>query len=56
MKKKIIAVFVCFGMGCMILSGCEKTPEETIVREKGADSIKQYESGENAEGDRKSVV
>ncbi len=50
MKKKIIAVFVCFGMGCMILSGCEKTPEETIVREKGADSIKQYESGENAEG------
>lgn len=47
MKKKIIAAYLCFGMGCMLFSGCEKTPEETIVREKGADSIKQYESGDD---------
>lgn len=50
MKKRIIAAFLCLSMGCMILSGCEKTPEETIVREKGADSIKQYESEENRKG------
>ena len=49
MKKNIITAILCLGMGCMLLSGCEKTPEETIVREKGADSVKQYESRENTE-------
>lgn len=50
MRRKIITAFLCFGMGCTVLSGCEKTPEEAIVREKGADSIRQYESGEEVKG------
>lgn len=45
MKRRISAVMLCFGMGCTLLAGCEKTPEEAIVREKGADSMKRYESG-----------
>lgn len=49
MKKRINAAFLCLCMGCTLLSGCEKTPEEAIVREKGTDSLKKYESGENTE-------
>lgn len=52
MKRKIIAVLLCSVTGCMVFSGCEKTPEEAIVREKGADSVKQYESA----GDEKTAL
>lgn len=50
MKKKIRTVFLGICMGSMALAGCEKTPKEAIVREKGADSMRQYESGEQAKG------
>ncbi len=44
MRKQVLAVLVCVNALAMSLAGCEKTPEEAIVREKGADSIKEYES------------
>ncbi len=50
MKKKITAIVLCLGMGSTLLAGCEKTPKESIVREKGADSIDKYESGEDIKG------
>lgn len=50
MKKRIYAAVLCLGIGCALFSGCEKTPKEAIVREKGTDSIKQYESGESTGG------
>lgn len=48
MKKKCRIVIV---VGCTIslLAGCEKTPEETIVKEKGTESIQNYESGEKTD-------
>ena len=47
MKKTVLAV-LCI---CMVFcSGCEKTPENVIVREKGKESIQKYESEESAEG------
>ena len=49
MKKKTLMALLSLCMSCTLLSGCEKTPEEAIVREKGADSLKKYESGENTE-------
>lgn len=48
MKKKyitMIAACLCIS----ILTGCEKTPEEAIVKEKGAESIKEYESTEETD-------
>ncbi|MCI8484423.1 MAG: hypothetical protein HFH41_08800 [Lachnospiraceae bacterium] len=48
MKKKfmIIAVTgICIG----ILSGCQETPKNSIVKQKSADNIKNYESVEDAE-------
>lgn len=56
MKRKLLAVLFCFSITSFM--GCEKTPEETIVREKGAGSTKQYESGEDTNsplGERLSV-
>lgn len=46
MKKKhiaILAAVLCIG----ILSGCQETPGNTIVKQKGADSVKEYESVED---------
>lgn len=50
MKKRITAIVLCLGMAGTLLAGCEKTPKESIVREKGADSIDKYESGEDIKG------
>lgn len=44
MKRKIWVGLLCAGMLSGCLAGCEKTPEEAIVREKGADRIKEYEA------------
>ena len=41
-KKYLLAVCLCI----TFLAGCEKTPDEVIVKEKGAGNISQYESGE----------
>lgn len=46
MKKRVFAALMCVSISCGCLAGCEKTPEEAIVREKSADSIKSYESAE----------
>lgn len=54
MKKKLwkktcgAVLVVCLGAG--ILAGCEKTPEKSIVREKGANGIKSYESEGKEDG------
>ncbi len=56
MKKKIAATFLCFGMGCTALAGCEKTPENAIVKEKGADSIRQYESAGETKGKLREIL
>lgn len=46
MRKKQFLAALC---ACAVLcSGCEKTPENVIVREKGKQSIQKYESGELA--------
>ena len=48
MRKKTVLAVMCV---CAVLfSGCEKTPENVIVREKGKQSIQKYESGESAGG------
>lgn len=49
MKRRAVTVFICFSMSFLCLAGCEKTPEGSIVREKGVDNTKKYESGENAD-------
>lgn len=56
MKNKLFRAFLCIGMGCTMLTGCEKTPEEAIVKEKGAGSIRQYESGEEAKGRLREIL
>ena len=43
MKQKLTFFFIlCIVSGC--LAGCEKTPEDPVVREKGVHSQKAYES------------
>lgn len=47
MKKKYItvtAVLLCVSM----LAGCQETPENSIVKQKGADNIEAYESSEGS--------
>ena len=47
MKKKYItvpAVLLCVSM----LAGCQETPENSIVKQKGADNIEAYESAEGS--------
>lgn len=46
MKRQQIIIIVA-GLCISILSGCQKTPEEAIVKEKGASSIKNYQSTEH---------
>ena len=41
MKKR--RVFLCLTLTAWCLTGCQKTPDQQIVREKGKDSIAQYE-------------
>lgn len=41
MKKR--RFFLCLTLTAWCLTGCQKTPEQQIVREKGKDSIAQYE-------------
>ena len=41
MKKR--RLFLCLILTAWCLTGCQKTPDQQIVREKGKDSIAQYE-------------
>lgn len=34
----------------LVLAGCQETPKESIVKQKGADKIKEYESNEDEKG------
>ena len=45
MRKK--EVLWAFGILAVVLTGCEKTPEDVVVREKGIKSIQEYESTES---------
>lgn len=47
MKKRYISM-IAAGLMAAILAGCQETPKETIVKQKGADSIKSYESMEES--------
>lgn len=47
MKKKYMSVIVA-GISISILAGCQNTPEKSIVKQKGADNIKEYESAKNS--------
>ena len=49
-KKTAMAAALGINLAVCVLAGCEKTPEESIVKEKGADSIRQYESTEETKG------
>lgn len=42
MKRKVILPLAC--VCAVLISGCEKTPEDVIVREKGTQSKKNYQS------------
>lgn len=46
MKKKYISM-IAAGLCISVLAGCQETPKDTIVKQKGADSIKSYESTED---------
>lgn len=48
MKKKQM-IMIAAGLSICILAGCQKTPEDAIVKEKGASSIKKYQSTETKE-------
>ena len=49
MKRRMLSILLCTSVIGTSLTGCEKTPEEAIVREKGADSVKEYESVEDTD-------
>lgn len=49
MKKKIVSLLAA-GLCISILAGCQETPKDNIVRQKGSASIKEYESTEGTEG------
>lgn len=50
MKKKYISV-IAAGLCVAMFAGCQETPKDSIVKQKGADSIKSYESAEEPEAD-----
>lgn len=43
-SKRICAAFFAVCLSAGLLAGCEKTPEQAIVKEKGAGAMKKYES------------
>lgn len=46
MKKRTHSM-IAAGLCLVFLAGCQETPKDTIVRQKGADSIKSYEGTED---------
>lgn len=54
MKKKIISLLAAC-LCVSILAGCQKTPEESIVRQKGAANIKEYESVETTKSTESTI-
>lgn len=47
MKRKYIPM-VAAGLCIALFTGCQETPKDAIVRQKGADSVKSYESTEES--------
>ena len=48
MKKKI-ALILIVGLCSSILTGCQETPEESIVKQKGTANVKEYESAKETD-------
>ena len=46
MKKKTLTMLLMAGICAGMLAGCQETPKESIVKQKGAANIKEYESTE----------
>ena len=45
---------IIFAAGFLVvLAGCQETPKESIVKQKGADKIKEYESNEETQSSEK---
>ncbi|MCI8485391.1 MAG: hypothetical protein HFH41_13795 [Lachnospiraceae bacterium] len=55
MKKKYITG-IAAGLCISILAGCQETPENSIVKQKGTESIKEYESGEETASPLKEIL
>lgn len=49
MKKKYISI-IAAGLCITMFAGCQETPKDSIVKQKGADAIKSYESAESEAG------
>lgn len=48
MRKKARAVLLYSVLGAVLLGGCAATPEESLVKQKGAASLKNYEEADDA--------
>lgn len=46
MKRKTVAIIISVFSGAALLSGCAQTPEDSIIKQKGASSLKNYEEAE----------
>lgn len=49
MKKRLCNSMVFLMITALFLGGCQKTPENSIVRQKGADSIENYQEDRSSE-------
>ncbi len=48
MKKRFVSILAA-GLCASILAGCQETPKESIVKQKGAANVKEYESAEHTD-------
>lgn len=48
MKKRFVPILAA-GLCVSILAGCQETPKESIVKQKGAANVKEYESAEQSD-------
>lgn len=52
MRQRSIVILLGIFLGAGLLSGCAKTPEESLVKQKGEASLKNYEEGEALRGEQ----
>ena len=56
MKKKMLTLVLTAGLLTSIFAGCQETPKESIVKQKGAANIKEYQSEEDTESPLRQVL